>query len=344
MNPRDLDSSIERFPTNRLRGAEPTDFETHLPQCDQRQDAVRRMDPVLKAIRSAGEHSRQPDRLMAGLPVSTRSDRILNEAIRPRLPEGQYLLVQAALPNTPLQNIGVLLIDIGCDRLYFRFRRDFEEFAGDEADWFRELSNDISKSADELDAEKCVEWMESTLSNAVRISTRRRVAIEDCAATTVDRLYATLILPKILPFRTHLPQYSLEAAAGRFGRQMCVEPQGWAEVRTNVSLTDDMFVVHVHGHSMEPEIPNDCLCAFRSDVGGCVEGKVLLIEQCNQTGGGSYTVKLTRVSERVDPNQEGDSAWLHQRLTLNSTNSNYRSWDVPSAEEIEILGEFLFVV
>jgi hypothetical protein len=281
---------------------------------------------------------------MAGLPVSTRSDSILNEAIRPRLREGQYLLVQAALPNTPLQNIGVLLIDIGCDRLCCRFRRDFEEFAGDECDWFRELPSEISKSADELGAEKVVEWMESTLSNAVRISTRRRVTIEDCAATTVDRLYATLILPKILPFCTHLPQYSLEAAAGMFGRQMFVEPQGWVEVRTNVSLTDDMFVVHVHGHSMEPEIPDDCLCAFRSDAGGWPEGKVLLIEQCNQAGGGSYTVKLTRVSKTVDPDQEGDSAWLHQRLTLDSINSSYESWDVPSAEEICVLGEFLFVV
>jgi hypothetical protein len=77
------------------------------------------------------------------LPVSTRSDRILNEAIRPRQPKGQYLLVQAALPFTPLQNIGVLLIDIGCDRLCCRFRGDFEEFAGDEAAWFGELSDEI---------------------------------------------------------------------------------------------------------------------------------------------------------------------------------------------------------
>jgi len=331
MNPHKKDDLVERFSMGKLQGAELTDFETHLPQCDQCQDAIRKMNLLLEAMRGAAEHSRQSDRLMARLPVSTQS-------------KGQYLLVQAALPNTTLQNIGVLLIDVGSDRLYWRFRRDFEEFAGAEADWFEELPDDISESADEVGAEKCVEWLESTLSNVVRISTRKRVLIEDCAATTVDRLYAKLIRPKVLPFRTHLPQYTLEAAAGRFGRQMVVEPQGWVEVRTDVPLTDDMFVAHVYGHSMEPEIPNVCLCAFRSKIVGSEEGEVLLIEQCNESGGGSYTVKVVHVSKAVDPNEQGDSAWLHQRLTLESTNPDYKSWDVASAEKIRVLGEFLFVV
>ena len=180
--------------------------------------------------------------------------------------------------------------------------------------------------------------------NAVRISPRKRVLIGDRAATTVDRLYAKLIRPKVLPFRTHLPQYTLEAAAGRFGEQMAVEPEGWVEVHTGIPLTDDMFVAHVDGHSMEPKIPYVCLCAFRSKIGASTEGKVLLIGHCNESGGGSYTVKLVHASKAVDPNQEGDPAWLHQRLTLESINRDYSSWDVASAEEIRVLGEFLFVV
>ena len=67
--------------------------------------------------------------------------------------------------------------------------------------------------------------MESTFSNTVRISKRKRVLIEDYAATT-GRLYAKHIRPSVLPFRTHLPQYTLEAAAGKFGKQMDVEPEG----------------------------------------------------------------------------------------------------------------------
>jgi hypothetical protein len=68
--------------------------------------------------------------------------------------------------------------------------------------------------------------------------------------------------------RTHLPQYSLEAAAGRFGEQMSVDPEGWVEVRANIPLSDEMFVIHVTGYSMEPLIPNDSLCALRARIRG----------------------------------------------------------------------------
>jgi hypothetical protein len=95
---------------------------------------------------------------------------------------------------------------------------------------------------------------------------------------------------------------------------------------------------------MEPEIPDVCLCAFRSKIVGSQEGKVLLVEHCNESGGGSYTVKVVRRSRDSDPNGRSDPAWLHERLTLQSTNPAYKSWDVPSAEKIRVLGEFLFVV
>jgi SOS-response transcriptional repressor LexA len=247
---------------------------------------------------------------------------------------GQYLVVQAALPGARLQNIGVLLIDVAFDRLYCRFRRDR----------FNGLSDELSHIAKELGAGKCVEWLESTLSSAVRISTRRRVRNADCGAKAVDGLYRKHIRPKVLPFRTHLPQYTLEAAAGMFGKQMVVEPQGWVEVFTGMPLTDDMFVLHVKGHSMEPQIPNDSLCAFRSTIIGPEEGKVLLIEQCGESGEGRFTVKLLHTSRAVDPSHQGDRDWLHPRVTLESINPTYESWDVGSAERIKVLGEFLFVV
>jgi hypothetical protein len=257
---------------------------------------------------------------------------------------GNYLLLQAALPNAKLQNIGVLLLELDSDRLYCRFRRDFEEFAGNEADWFRELPEYILQMATELGGHKCLEWMESTLSNTLRISERKRVLIQKGSTATVDVLYAKHVRPKVLRFRTHLPQYSLEAAAGKFGRQMNVEPEGWVEVRTDLPLTQDMFVVHVEGHSMEPTIPDASLCVFRSTISGSWEGKVLLLEDYGESGGSRHTVKLCRLSKSVDPNGQGDLAWLHHRMTLESTNPAYEPWDVASAEKIRPLGEFLFVV
>lgn len=256
----------------------------------------------------------------------------------------EYLLVLTALPDANSQNIGVLLLDLDSDRLHCRFRRDFAEFAGEEADWFKELPDYILQTANNLGAQKCVEWLESTLSNTVRISKRERVPIADYAATTVDELYAKHIRPSILPFRTHLPQYSLEAAAGKFGKQMSIEPEGWVEVRTDIPLSDEMFVIHVSGHSMEPLIPDASLCAFRSKTSGSWDGKVLLFERYGESGGNRHTVKLARLSKTIDPNQQHDKAWLHHRVILESINPDYKSWEVASAEKIKALGEFLFVV
>jgi hypothetical protein len=85
-------------------------------------------------------------------------------------------------------------------------------------------------------------------------------------------------LPNILPFRTHLPLYSLEAAAGKFGKKQEVEPEGWVEVPSlHFPLTTDMYVTHIEGRSMQPKIPNGSLCAFRSKVSTPYGGKVLLM-------------------------------------------------------------------
>jgi hypothetical protein len=93
--------------------------------------------------------------------------------------------------------------------------------------------------------------MESTLSNALRVSSRFSVLVDNYHQAA-ERLYVKHIRPKILPFRTHLPQYRLEAAAGRFGRQMQVDPDTWVEVWPQIPLTQDMFVAQIKGHSMEP--------------------------------------------------------------------------------------------
>jgi hypothetical protein len=227
--------------------------------------------------------------------------------------DGQYLLLEAALPRAKTEYIGVLLLEADSDRLHGLFRRDFEDFVGDDADWFNALPDHISQRANELGARKCVEWLESTLSNALRISARESVVIED-PDTTLAKLYAKYIRPKVLPFRTHLPRYSLETAASKFGRQTGGEPEGWVEVREDIPLTDDMFVVQVEGHSMEPQIPQARLCAFQSKTNDSWDGKIMLLEDYDESGAHRYTLRLCHVS-----NCESD-----RRVTA--------------------LGEFLFVV
>jgi hypothetical protein len=318
--------SIERFSMGKLEGDELIEFRGHLLHCDECQQEVRGLDLFWDPLQRAAPAPAHP------VTVAEPPGR-----------KGTYQIVQAVLSRDAMQDIGILL-RAQHNRLYTLFRRDFEVFAGDQAEQLRQLTSDISEKADDLGAQKCLEWLRAMTSRAVGVSRRRRIVIEGHAAKKLRELYAKHVRPHVLPFRTHLPQYSLEAAAGEFGRQMSVEPEGWVEVQTNMPLSDDMFVVHVEGHSMEPLIPAASLCAFRYKLAGSWDGKVLLIQQYGVSGGCRYTVKMCRVSKNVDPDPPGNKAVLHERVTLESINHGYESWDVPINAKIRALGEFLFVV
>jgi hypothetical protein len=152
--------------------------------------------------------------------------------------------------------------------------------------------------------------------------------------------------PKILHFRTHLPLYSLAAAAGKFGAQQAeVYPEDWVELSPGpIRITRDMFVTHIEGHSMEPVIPDGGLCAFRSHVSTPYDGKILLMEDFGDAGGNRYAVKRYHTSVNPDPNTEGDHDWLHERVTLESINPDYPPFDVPSSRKVNVIGEFVFTV
>ena len=150
----------------------------------------------------------------------------------------------------------------------------------------------------------------------------------------------------MLHFRTHLPVYSLAAAAGNFGKpQIKVNPEGWVEVPpSHIRITRDMFVTHIEGRSMIPTIPDGSLCAFRSNVSPPYDGKILLMEDYGEVGGNRYAVKRYRTSVNADPNKEGDRAWLHERITLESINPDYAPVEVASDAKVNVIGEFVFTV
>jgi hypothetical protein len=52
----------------------------------------------------------------------------------------------------------------------------------------------------------------------------------------------------------------------------------------------------------------------------------------------------TVLRRRPIPNKEGDQAWLHERITLESINPDYAPWDVASSENVNVIGEFVFTV
>jgi SOS-response transcriptional repressor LexA len=172
----------------------------------------------------------------------------------------------------------------------------------------------------------------------------RALRVEGAQVESVGAAFAGLA--PILQFRTHLPVYSLAAAAGVFSEQQTeINPEGWVAVPSGpVLLTRDMFVICVRGRSMEPVIPDGTLCAFRSQVSGTCDGKIVLLEDYSKTGGNRYSVKRYRSSSQPDPIRQGDPAWLHERITLESINPDYRPAEIPSDRKVNVIGEFVFIV
>jgi SOS-response transcriptional repressor LexA len=174
----------------------------------------------------------------------------------------------------------------------------------------------------------------------LRASTRNVAKVEN-----IDSPFANVV-PRVLHFRTHLPVYSLAAAAGASGEQQAeVQPEGWVEISPGpVLITTDMFVTHIRGRSMEPAIPDGSLCVFRSQVSASLEGKTVLIEDYGKAGGNRYSVKRYHAAKQADPLEEGDPAWLHERITLQSVNPAYRPLEIPSDRKVNVIGEFAFIV
>jgi hypothetical protein len=100
---------------------------------------------------------------------------------------------------------------------------------------------------------------------------------------------------KLRPFRNAVPLYSLKAAAGRFGAQQQVEPDGWVRPLGRTRPGKGLFVAQVVGESMRRRIPNGAYCLFRHPVLGSRNGRVVLAQHRqihDPDHGGRYTVKV----------------------------------------------------
>jgi phage repressor protein C with HTH and peptisase S24 domain len=253
----------------------------------------------------------------------------------------RFSVLQAETPGRGLVNIGVLLEDPESDALLLRFRRDLEsllEDRGDEEDQedrevLEALGDDLAAKALEMGAAKLLEYLESTLSGAIRITGREEIQVEDFTRA-LNRLYLQNVRSNVLEFRTHLPRYSLKAAAGVALENAEVEPLGWIETPEDLRLSPDMFVAEIAGHSMEPRIPDGALCVFRYGVVGSRTGRLVLAEERGAAGNDRYAVK------RYHRDQNKPDS-----ITLESLNRDYPDWPFePDEERYRILAEFVRVL
>ena len=238
---------------------------------------------------------------------------------------GTYLILQLALPERAVRNVGVLLLNSESDQLHMRLRPDWEELAEpDDVEVLSLLEEDFEQKHREMGGEVFLRFLEDTLSNVVRVTDRQSVMVRDFSKE-LDRLYERHVQgARVNPFVTHLPLYSLRAAAGKFKEDMEVDPEEWVKAPANLRLTSDMFVAHISGRSMEPKIPDGSLCVFRGSVAGTRQGKLLLIQNRGVSeSGGEFTIKRYR-STKVS---KGDD-WRHDKIRLEPLNPEFEAWEL----------------
>ncbi len=256
--------------------------------------------------------------------------------------EGAYVLLEAALPGQPVTPLGVLLIDLAADRGWVRLRADFSSLTGD-TEVFDALEADLRARLAEQGAAALLASLEDSLSNVLRISGRRRIEV-DSFSRFLEKLYAEHVEPlPVAPFRTHLPLYTLRAAAGRLGEEMEVEPEDWVPAPEGMRLSADLFAAHVVGQSMEPRIPDGSLNLFRFHPAGSRQGKILLIQRFGVLDDTArFTVKRYTSRKRVTGGGE-DLQWEHEQIRLEPLNPAFEPWDV-EPQDFAVVAEWLRVI
>jgi SOS-response transcriptional repressor LexA len=246
-------------------------------------------------------------------------------------------LIRLEIPGKEPVAAGVLLLDPSTDKLYVRFRRDWDQVAPEEAAVLDLIEADIQAKSIEFGGASLVAHLEDALSNVVTISDAREVIVEDFARA-LGRLYRENVQTNIQPHKTHIPRYSLAVAAGKFLENQEVTEEGWEEAPPGLRVTPDMFVARIQGRSMEPLIPDGSLCVFRRGVVGSRQGKLVLVEAMGRGTNDRYTVKRYR-SEKSEAE---DGTWTHESIKLEALNPEFESWFLdPQEDRYRILAEFV---
>jgi SOS-response transcriptional repressor LexA len=250
---------------------------------------------------------------------------------------GEYVLLQLALPGEPVHDVGVLLVDADPDsgKHALRLRQRWDDLAGlEDAAYLAALRRDFEDKIAELGARRLLESWEDSLSHVLRVSERETVAV-DSFSRVADRIFERHVEKlEVQQYRTHLPLYTLRAAAGKFGADEEVEEEDWVRAPDGLRLNEGMFVAHVEGHSMEPRIPDGSLNIFRGPVVGSRQGKIVLAELIGVHE--RFTVK--RYTSRKSP--AGEDSWEHDRILLEPLNPEYEVLDL-TPDRLKVVAEWI---
>ncbi len=244
--------------------------------------------------------------------------------------EGQYGVLQLAWPGRAPRNAGILLVDPPTGRGWCRFTEDWGEDT--DAEVLEALAEDFELKLGEMGGAALLAWLEDTLSNTLLVTDRETVDV-DAFTRTRDRLFERHVgRITVRPFVTHLPLYSLRAAATQFGPERVAEeePEEWVAAPAGMRLDEGMFVAHVVGRSMEPRIPDGSLNVFRAPVTGSRQGRIVLVKR---PGGfpesQGCTVKRYSSVKRVT--EEG---WSHESIRMEPLNPEFSAFELGPGDAV----------
>jgi len=253
--------------------------------------------------------------------------------------QGEYVVLQLALPGQPVHNIGILLLDTASEKWRFRLRDRWDDLAEPEdVEYLAALHQDFENKIGETGARRFLESLEDSLSHVLRVSERASVPV-DSFSRVADQLFEQYVEPlPVRRFTTHLPLYSLRAAAGKFGADEEVEQEDWVRAPEGMRLYEGMFVAHVVGHSMEPRIAHNSLNIFRAPVVGSRQGKIVLVELLGVHE--RFTVKRYTSQK----SSRGEEAWEHTRIRLEPLNPEYEAFDLAPEQIKYVIAEWVATI
>jgi SOS-response transcriptional repressor LexA len=250
---------------------------------------------------------------------------------------GEWVLLRLALPGRPVHDVGVLLVDADPDsgRHALRLRSRWEDLAEvEDAAYLEALERDFQDKIAEMGARRLLESWEDSLSHVLRVSEREAIAV-DSFSRVADRIFEKHVEPLTVErFRTHLPLYTLRAAAGKFGADEEVEEEDWVRVPESLRPTDGMFVAHVQGRSMEPRIPDGSLNIFRAPVVGSRQGKIVLVELIGVHE--KFTVKKYTSQKSFS----GEDEWQHEKIELLPLNPEFEPLHL-QPDQLRVIAEWI---
>lgn len=254
--------------------------------------------------------------------------------------QARYCVLSAEFPGEEEIPLGILLEDPSTGRLHTRFRRDWEvHFPDDQIEFLESLEQDLTEKAREMGTAALFDWMTSSLSNFLRITDPETVLVAKIPPA-LERLYKRHVRASVLPFQTHLPQYSLRSAAGKFLENSEIEVEEWVEMPETLRLSQDMFIAHIQGNSMEPVIPNGSLALFRASVTGSRQGRRVLVEERTRSGT-AYTLKIYKSVKRA----YSEDSTIREAVRLEPINPEHSVIELdPDEDRYKIVAEFVQVV